>query len=132
MRLRDGSGEVLCVIESTVEQSVATGELSAVRHRLVNTSSTLFFDSVTGQLVRAPTAAAGGQALPTGAAAVTPSGPTQYAMLLSRIDDPAVESPLLHHLRSQQQQQQSKNGRGNPLPVFRIETICDALPSAAL
>ena len=140
MRLRDGSGEMLCVIESTVEQSAATdsagGEITAVHHRLVNTSSTLFFDNVTGQLVRAPSAGipspSSGAADGSVALSSVSSGPVQYAMLLSRIDDPAIESPLLTYLRAQQQQQQhSKPARASPLPMFRIETICDALPLAA-
>lgn len=141
MRLRDSSGEMLCVIESAVELAAA-GEIAAVHHRLVNTSSSLYFDNVTGQLVRAPSTALTANADAVGSASadgqplssVVSTGPAQYAMLLSRIDDPAIECPLLQWLRSQQlqqqQQQQAKNGRANPLPIFRIETICDALPSA--
>lgn len=102
----------------------AIGDISAVRHCVVNTTSSLFFDAVSGQMTRAPppppaTAAA------SATASNNPSGParSEYAILLARVDDAAVDCPLLRHLRLQQ----AAAGRA-ALPIFRIETICDAQP----
>lgn len=114
MRLRDASGEAMCVLESRVGVAAASGDIVAVRHCVVNTTSSLFFDPASGQMTRAPSAAVNTS---------VPVAPTQYAMLLARVDDASVDCPVLRHLRVQQ----AAAGRA-VLPTFRIETICDAQP----
>lgn len=131
VRLRDGTGESLCVIESNVmvklsggTNSAATHEVLEVRHRLVNTTSSLYLDSSTGQLVRLQ------QPVPHSHASAPPgaSAQQQFSMLLSRIDD-GVDSAVLRAIAEAQRTAASKNGNGSTsgqLPVFRIESICDA------
>jgi hypothetical protein len=108
IRLRDSSGEALCLIESVVAlESIAVVQ---VKQHLVNTSSSLFFDPSTGQLTRL-----------TGS---TDSGAnSQLAVLLSRLDD-CAECGALRQLRARRGER--PGAAAGPLPVFRIEAICDA------
>jgi hypothetical protein len=108
IRLRDNSGEALCLIESVVALDGAA--VVQVKQHLVNTSSSLFFDPSTGQLTRL-----------TGS---TDSGAnSQLAVLLSRLDD-CAECGALRQLRARRGER--PGAAAGPLPVFRIEAICDA------
>lgn len=134
MRLRDGTGEALCVIESNVlvlngGPAAQPNELQEVRHRLVNTTSSLYLDSSTGQLVRLQQSSAGAQ--PSGIAVPVPrpSGQQQqqqFSMLLSRIDD-GVDCAIVRAIAVSQRPGSTSSGN---LPIFRIEAICDANPAA--
>jgi hypothetical protein len=108
MRLRDSSGDALCLIESVV--ALDGTAVVQVKQHLVNTSSSLFFDPSTGQLTRL-----------TGS---TDSGASsQLAVLLSRLDD-CAECGALRQLRARRRER--PGAAAGPLPVFRIEAICDA------
>lgn len=119
MRLRDAEGgEAICLLESVAQ--IGSAGLQRVQHHLVNTSSTLAFDSCTGQLTRIQPA-------------IAESGGQQgFAVLMSRIDG-AVHSPVLQQLRAQRAAVLASKGgsaagigsSGAPLPAFRIDVICD-------
>ena len=137
MRLRDKSGDLLCIIESTAlvsEGGKATGDtgnvLVRVNQHMMNTCTSLFFDASTGQMSR----------LSNRGVSDTAATSPPLAVLLSRVDD-SVDCGVIEHLRevqveramtnrSRQTQQplQMPQGASNQvvLPVFRIDAICDA------
>lgn len=138
MRLRDASGDALCVVESNVLALIRsrrdTGgdnmlqppqpqwEVQEVRHRLVNTTSTLYLDSSTGQLVRLQ------QQQHSSTSTTSSSSSASFSLLLSRIDD-GVHSSLLGAIALCSNNSSGKVGSAH-LPAFRIEAICDANPAA--
>jgi hypothetical protein len=129
MRARDTSGEVLCVVESAVLVQAGAEAAQQVRHHVVNTSATLFFDPSTGQMTRLvarPPAAA-----PPTAADASPTVPAGLSLLLTRIDD-GVDCALLRHLQAQRAASAvARPGAPSTLPVFRIEAISDANPATS-
>lgn len=134
MRLRDTTGNLLCIIESSVLLAARVGTVSSgtqevggnvvrVNQHMMNTSTSLFFDSSQGHMTR----------LNRGTGATDPA---PHAVLLSRIDDGA-ECEVMEYLRTVQveraMQQNLKQGVSPPescnqaaLPVFRIDAMCDA------
>ena len=104
-------------------------EIVSVQHHLVNTASTLYFDSSTGGMVRVQQR----QVQPTVNASTEVQAQTQpplrYACMLSRIDDD-VDCPLFSQLTRAALIRATANGAttaaGSQLPTYRIESICDA------
>ena len=127
MRLRDDSGEVLCVLESTVlvgasstSKTKAPEPIERVRHHLINTSSSILFDACSGQLTRLLVPAVSAQ-IPT------PQPQPSVALLLSRIDD-GVDSAVVRHMLSLHAERSTAAPRTAPtLPCFRIDAICDVI-----
>ncbi len=130
MRARDASGEVLCVVESAVLVQAGADAAQQVRHHVVNTSASLFFDPATGQMTRLvarPPVTAAPPTADLGAAASA-----GLALLLTRIDD-GVDCALLRHLQAQRAASAvARPGAPSTLPVFRVEAISDAVPAAPL
>jgi hypothetical protein len=108
MRLRDSSGDALCLIESVV--ALDGTAVVQVKQHLVNTSSSLFFDPSTGQLTRL-----------TGSPAC--AARSLVGVLVSRLDVGGGGGAL----RPRGARRRERPGAAaGPLPVFRIEAICDA------